>query len=167
MACFLGCVVSGTTNPERQTREKIARILTNAPALAARIQSSLVTPASSDLVWSPELERFQTVVVKLARGHIAYELSLPKIEEPSEVRMMPLALMPVEDRNVFLADQPTHLLPEIGSRAFIRGIQEGADLADRWRIVQPGRYQYLVSQAAGDFVRLLIDDYLACEVYWD
>lgn len=34
------------------------------------------------LVWMPEEDRVRRVVVKLARGHAAYELSLPQIDDP-------------------------------------------------------------------------------------
>lgn len=167
VACFLSCVICGSTDPERQTRPKTARILKDSPAIAARIQSSLLVSDSDELVWNPELERFETVIVKLARGHIAYELSLPRIEEPVSVQIVPLALMPPDSAAAFLSEKHTHLWPEIGSRAFIRTCKTfESQGVDSWRIVQPGCYQYLVSQSEGDFVRLLIADYLACEVQW-
>lgn len=168
VACFLSCVICGSTVPERQARPKVARILRDSPAIAERVQASLLPSETAELVWSPELERFETIIVKLARGHLAFELSLPRLEEPISVQMMPLALMEPEQARLFLSTQPTSLWPEIGSRAFIRACKgletEGCD---SWRVVQPSRYQYLVSQSAGDFVRLLIADYLACEVCWD
>lgn len=168
VACFLSCVICGSTDPEQQPRSKISRILRDSPAIAARIQSSLLPSESNELVWCPELERFQTVIVKLARGHIAFELSLPRLDEPISVQIMPLALMSPDSAAKFLSDQPTHLWPEIGSRAFIRACKTfGSRSVDSWRVVQPGGYQYLVSQSGGDFVRLLIGDYLACEVSWD
>lgn len=167
-ACFLSCVICGSTDPEQQPRPKITRILRDSPSIAARIQSSLLPSDSNELVWSPELDRIQTVIVKLARGHIAYELSLPRTEEPISVQMMPLALMPPDSAATFLSDQPTPFWPEIGSRAFIRACKTfDRQSVDSWRVVQPGAYQYLVSQSEGDFVRLLIADYLACEVCWD
>lgn len=168
VACFLSCVICGSTDPERQCRPKIARILRDSPAIAARIQASLIPSDSDEIVWKPELERFEEVILKLARGHIAYELSLPRIEEPTSVQMMPLGLMPPDSVAEFLSDQSTHLVPEIGSRAFIRGFRTfGSSNVDPWQIVQPGRYQYLVSQSRGDFVRILIGDYMACLVCWD
>lgn len=168
VACFLSCVICGSTVPEKQLRPKISRILKASPAIAARIQASLLPSVSDELVWKPELDRIRTVILKLARGHIAYELSLPRPDDPISVKIMPIALMPQDSASAFLSDQPTHLWPEIGSRAFIRACKTfDSPSVDCWRIVQPGRYQYLVSQSGGDFVRLLIANYLACEVCWD
>jgi hypothetical protein len=168
VACFLSCVVCGSAASEKQIRPKIARILGESPALAARIQSSMLPTSSNQPIWSPDLDRFRSVVVKLARGHIAYELRLPKTGEPISIQMKPLALMPPESVATFLSDKPTPFWPEIGSRAFIQACKTFEHLsADSWRIVQPGRYQYLVSQSHGDFVRMLIADYLACEVCWE
>jgi hypothetical protein len=167
LACFLCCVVSGSTSPEKQIRTKVARILKDSPALTSRIQASLVPTDSEELVCSPELERFQTIIVKLARGHIAYELSLPILDNPVSVHIEPLAFMSPEDSSAFLSEQQTIRWPEIGSRAFISACQGRKSGIDSWRIIQPDRYQYLVSQTSGNFVRLLIGGYLACQVYWD
>jgi hypothetical protein len=167
-ACFLSCVVAGSTVPGAQSRAKIARILKDSPALAERIQSSLREGGDGELLWVPELERIQKVLLKLARGHMAYELSLPRLEEPEVVNIWPLPQMAGDELEKFIRPQATNLWPEIGSRAFIRAIQSyPAPSQDPWRVVQPNRYSYLVSQAQGDFVRLLIGDYLAVEIAWD
>ena len=167
-ACFLCCVLDGSTSPDTLSRSKVARIMQHSPALAKRIESSLRHSAVGEPIWTPELERIKTVVLKLARGHIAYELSLPRLDEPESIHFTPLPLMSSNAVEAFLSPQQTPFWPEIGSRAFIRACRSNsAGVADSWTVVQPGRYQYLVSQADGDFVRLLIGDYLACAVHWD
>jgi hypothetical protein len=116
----------------------------------------------------PEIDRVENVLLKLARGHMAFELSLPKTDEPNSIHFSPIGLMKPEVLNDFLSPQGTPFWPEIGSRAFIRAGKSGwGSPVDPWAIVQPERYQYLVSQSDGDFVRLLIGGYLACEVRWD
>jgi hypothetical protein len=118
--------------------------------------------------WKPEMDCVQTVILKLARGHAAYELSLPQLDEPLSIACIPLVTMGEEAVTDFLSAQETPFWPEIGSRAFIRTYKHFAQLgADHWRVMQPGRYQYLVSQAEGLFVRILLSDYLACEVRWE
>ena len=108
------------------------------------------------------------VLQKLARGHAAYELSLLQIFEASRITCTPIVAMADRDVEYFLNPQKTHLWPEIGSRAFIRACKQfPKNDADHWHVVQPGRYRYLVSQAGGLFVRILLSDYLACEVRWD
>jgi len=119
-------------------------------------------------IWQPEMDRVHTVVLKLARGHVAYELSLLQLDEPLRIVCIPLVTMGEKAVTDFLSPQETPFWPEIGGRAFIRTFKEFPQLgADHWQVVQPGRYQYLVSQADGLFVRILLSDYLACEVCWD
>jgi hypothetical protein len=75
--------------------------------------------------------------------------------------------MDEESRREFEHPPAAHLYPEIGSRAFERGIANGFSgfLADGWISVQEGRYRYLVSP--GPFlVRIVIGEYLAAEVRW-
>jgi hypothetical protein len=58
--------------------------------------------------------------------------------------------------------------PEIGSRAFLRTTAAAAvtGSADPWIEVQEDRYRYMVSQADGSLVQLVIGEYLACRVVW-
>jgi hypothetical protein len=167
VACFLECVLAGSVSPETIRRPKIARILSENTRLALRIANALQQAPTGEKLWEPEHERVNDVIKKLARGHIAYELSLPKLEEPITVNYEPLGLMRDDQKDQFLKAQHTPFLPEIGSRAFIRATTSGSPRYDSWQIVQPSRYQYLVSQSNGDFVRILLSDYLACEVVWD
>ena len=166
-ACFLSCVIHGTTSPEAH-RPKIARILREKPLLGQRMEASMRIAEDGQRSWIPEMDRVRTVILKLARGHIAYELSLPRIEEPEDIRISLVPLMTSSEIDAFLADDPTQAWPEIGSRAFVRAAKSTSEgPADHWIIVQPNRYQYFVSQSNGSFVRFLVGGYLACEVLWD
>jgi hypothetical protein len=171
LACFLSCVVSGSTDPAEQTSPKIARILRRKMALVARIQSSNTKSEHGSSIWMPEEDRVRSVLTKLARGHLAYEMSVPRIDEPLYVVYTPLHCLSKQDANEFLIPPDSHGYPEIGSRAFINMLVCGDDAwsegYDDWNIVQPKKYEYLVSQSDGDFVRLLIWNYLACVVAWD
>ena len=168
LACLLDCVLVGSTQPENMTRSKVAKILRKRPALASRIASSLDTSSTTEKTWMPEMDRVRKVILKLARGHIAYELSLPHLDDPLSIECAPLCLMAPEEIDAFLRDQSTPFWPEIGSRAFIRFCEDATSgPMDYWQVVQAGRYQYLVCQSDGDFLRMLIGNYLACQVAWD
>lgn len=168
LACFLECVINGTIDPTDTRRAKVTRILAENPLLAARIAASLCEQECGEKLWKPEAERIGRVLVKLARGHLAYELSLPRLDPPISVHAMPIHLLRERGDVRFLESQPTPFWPEIGSRSFIRAcMQFGSPSTDDWRVIQEGRYQYLVSQADGDFVRMLIGNYLACEIRWE
>jgi len=168
LACFIDCVIAGSTLPSDVARPKVKRILAETPALTSRIAVSEIKGLFDQQIWEPEIDRIHNVFLKLARGHVAYELSLLRIDEPLRIACTPIIAMDDHDVEHFLNPQETPFWPEIGSRAFIRACKQFPDLAaDHWKVVRPGRYQYLVSQADGLFVRILLSDYLACEVRWD
>lgn len=168
-ACFLECVVSGTTEPAKLSRKVIQRTLTHSPALAARIQAAGKHSERLGPTWVPEIERLQTVALKLARGHAAFELSEPRLEPPDYLMCLPLPTLTGEQASAFLRSSSEGLVPwpEVGSRAFHRAIKArpSAD-DDLWQVVQQGRYRYFVDQADGVVVHFLVSEYLACRVVW-
>jgi hypothetical protein len=170
LACFLECVIKGTTDPAQLSRAKIARTLKARPAIAALISKCREDDLFGGITWRPDLARVKNVVLKLARAHVAFELSLPKFDEPDCYDVLPFELMPAEQRRDFEepvgdAVQPW---PEIGSRAFLRACALWPTYQDNgWVIVQEGRYRYRVDQCQeGDAVRIVISEYLACHVAW-
>ena len=58
------------------------------------------------------------------------------------------------------------LYPEIGSRAFINVLTGKPTAYDQWHVVQADRYAYAVGQSCGDWVKIVLSDYLACHVAW-
>lgn len=168
LACFIDCVIAGSTNPDRSTRPKVARILREYPSLGARIAKSEAVGPGGEQVWSPEIDRVNNVLLKLARGHAAFELGLLQTDQPNSVTCAPIVAVDGAALDRFLEPQQTHFWPEIGSRAFIQACKTyPAAGYDEWHVVQPGRYQYLVTQVDGLTVRMLISEYLLCEVQWD
>lgn len=171
LACFLECVICGTAEPRTLGRVKVSRALARNPSLAERIRSSLRESDGDSLVWVPEEDRVRRIVVKLARGHAAYELSLPQIDEPIGVSVSPLVLMSDSERTTLESADAGGLRgwPEIGSRAFCRaaGVRPYAGQSGPWNNVQEGRYRYAVDQDGGVCVRLVLSEYLACTVEWE
>ncbi len=171
LACFLDCVLAGTSEPARLQREKVKRILSENPALEARVAASRRNDDSANLMWEPEADRVRRVVLKLARGHMAYEL-YPRLDEPRELVAVPLSSLSEVERTAFedLSVADTGLWPELGSRAFLRAFGKKPDKfeqGDGWIVVQPGRYRYAVCEAGGPLVRVVVSEYLACQVVWE
>jgi len=166
MACFLECVLTGTTELERLRRTKVQKALRHSPKLAKRIQASGRVDSGGTLVWDPDIQRVERVVLKLARGHALYELGSPYLEAPETVSYIPLIAMNAADREQFESGPKLWGWPEIGSRAFLRaaGVEPYAGRADNWVSVQDGRYRYAVED--GDWVRIVLSEYLACTVAW-
>ncbi len=171
LACFLGCVLAGSTSPERIRRSKVRKALEHNPKLATQIQATRATTEDGTALWSPELDRVKKIIVKLARGHSAYELSQVQLDEPSAVTIAPLLTMSVDALEEFERAGAGEFRgwPEIGSRAFLRaaGAPPFADAPGPWISVQPGQYRYSVDEYGGVRVQIVIGEYLGCIVDWD
>ena len=178
-ACLIESVVSGSTDPEGKRRPGIAKILRHSPALRNRIEAAKVVE-NGQVRFEVEPDRLRNVVLKLARGHAAYELSQPCREAPTSLWWGPLSSMTADDREAFDAPEVIEVLAEVGSRAMQRILvvqltlqaPEGSkNLANMflndWIDVQEGRYRYHASDSAGEItVKIVIGDYLACQVSW-
>ncbi|MEQ8849022.1 hypothetical protein [Botrimarina sp.] len=169
LACLLDCVISGTTVPDKVGRKKVADSLRHSSGLAARIAASCKTNESGRLIWEPEAERVRNVVVKLARGHVAHQYSEPQLDDPTNVFIAPFEVLTDEQREHFETPPDSSGWPEIGSRAFINLIVGGDkvyDIESGWSILQRDRYRYLVAQPGEIVVRIVLSEYLACEIVW-
>ncbi len=170
VSCFLECVISGTVEPSKLQRHNIKRILSDNPALRQRLEMSKRKDKEGNLLWQPECERIRKVITKLALGHVAYEF-YPKVEEPVEVAFFPLTLLSDQERAVFedVNSGRFGLFPEVGSRAFFRVLGKKPDQFEQigdWIMVQPGRYRYATVEKNEILVRIVLSEYLACEVAW-
>jgi hypothetical protein len=170
LACLLDCIVAGDVDPDKVGRPKIARILRSNGALADRLRRARRL-VGVRVMWDFEEERVRNVLLKLARGHAAYELNEPRLEEPDVFYFRPLCTMSaseVEDFEGELDAGPVAVSPEVGSRAMQRLLVAGPEVFEEgWLVVQDGRYRYRTSQYAGLRVRMVLREYLACEVTWE
>lgn len=166
-ACFLECVLAGSTDPARLRRPKVQRALHHSPRLAAEIRASSRVTASAQILWTPDAPRIEKVVLKLARGHAYCELSSPQLEAPASLFCVPLASIDGLARERFERGPERHDWPELGTRAFLRaaGVAPYAQWGQFWVNVQHGRYRYRVEDA-GPTVFIVLADYLACTVAW-
>lgn len=179
LACLIESVLAGSTDPARIRRSGVANILRRTPALRARLEAVKTTEAGQ-LKFGIEPDRVRSVVVKLARGHAAYELSQPCRQAPTSVQWRPLNLMADDERDAYEASHVVRTFGEIGSRGSQRLLVtevalESANgekrkmglLINDWLDVQDGRYRYLVIDESGEIrIKIVIGEYLACEVLW-
>lgn len=168
LACLLECVIAGDAVPEKLHRAKIARILQENSSLLTRLQRARAGGAAGP-IWAPENDRVNRVVLKLARCHAAFELNEPQLQEPSHLGIKPLSLMTDDERTAFERDdEGFDVWPEVGSRAMQRVLVAGTDAFDEgWLVVQEGNYRFRTSQANGLTVKIVLREYLGCEVVWD
>ncbi|MBV7427241.1 MULTISPECIES: hypothetical protein [unclassified Acidovorax] len=168
LACFLECVMCGSTGPKELRRENIKRILSKTPRLAAEIQSTVTVDENGGKTWHPDMDRVRNVVLKLARGHLHFELGVQELDDPDVFEIAPLSVLTAESREFFECPEPGPMAvwPELGSRAFLRALPLGGQMPDGWLDVQEGRYRYLVGQGHGNYAHIVIGEYLACRVAW-
>jgi hypothetical protein len=170
---FLGCVLAGSCDPAAQSNASAARALENSPKLHALIEQSRTEREAQDgkqrVVWQPDVERINRVVLKNARGHAYFEWGEPMLESPAHVWAMPLEGMSSDQRAEFEGIGAARGLapwPEVGSRMMTR-LLTGQDMANQWIIVQPGSYRYSVEDIGGLRVRSVWWEYLATEALWE
>lgn len=109
------------------------------------------------------------MVLKLARGHALFDLNEPHTEEPSSIAFLPLMSMTEDDRLDFESEPSSRTLSvwaEVGSRAMQRQAESWPE-GTEWLTVQRGRYRYLASADGRVIIRMVLSEYLACEVVWD
>jgi len=168
-ACLMECIQIGEVNPDRIEREKIAKTLRAKPALVERIGRAR-KEVDGEILWDPEPDPVASVVLKLARGHAAFENNEPRLDEPEAFQVWPLQAMDSEERELFEngGTGDMGMWPEVGSRAMSRLLIGGDETyKEGWLLVQEGRYRYKVSWECGLRVQIVIREYLACEVVWN
>lgn len=178
--CLIESVLCGSTDPEKIGRPSVARIMQNSPALRTRIENSR-TEVNGQIAFALEIERIKNVMLKLARGHAAFELSQCCRTEPDHFWCGPLSLLTQETQEAFNAVHFQQIFGEIGSRnlqrllvtqlAFSSATDELKNiemLINDWIDVQDGRYRYIAIDDMGFLiVRIVIAEYFACEVGWE
>lgn len=164
VACLIECALTG--GAEKVSREKISRILKDSPHLAATIADAKQVDAEGSTIWQADQERVRNVILKLARGHVMYEVAETCHEEPEGWNCVARPMMSSEQLTRFEAVPMFTVWPEIGSRAFIRAATGfGPFTQNGWEVIQPGRYRYLVDHGTMS-VRICLSEYIACEVWW-
>jgi hypothetical protein len=165
LACLIDVTITAVSMGRRPLRPKVQRAFEHSPALAALI-NGIVRANHRGIFWDQDDTRVANAVLKLARGHAAFELSCPQLEEADEVFVRPLTMMSQTERDAFERVALARVWPEVGSRAMQRMAEDWPDAIVRWVEVQTGRYRYLTTYESGVGVRMVLSEFLACEVWW-
>jgi hypothetical protein len=179
LACLIECVIVGTTDPNSIQRPSIANRLRRSPVLRSRIETAR-SVVDGNVVFVAEEARVHNVLLKLARGHAAFELSLSFRREPTLLMWWPMSMMTEEQRDSYDTPHVTELFGEVGSRGMQRllvtqvtleseaGESSGLNLViNDWVDVQEGRYRYLaIDDHCGVKIKIVLSEFLACEVSW-
>lgn len=167
LACLLECVVSGDVDPDNMVRRSIAKTIRKTGKLAARLRRAR-RQEGPNTNWDIEVDRVRNVVLKLARGHTAYEFNSPQTDEPAIVSFRPICSFSQEENRAFESDSGTSPFapwPEVGSRYMTRLTEGPNPFENGWIVVQRGRYRFRMS-GDGLEVRIVLREYLACVASW-
>jgi len=165
VAALIECAKCGATEIRELKSERIRRLLKANPELRERLTRSM-RETRDGVVIEAESERVGRVALKMARGHTAYELGEPRVDAPSFLGCVPLHSMQANHRNHFETPLPSQVVPEVGSRGMQR-MFVGGEVRPTWNVVQTGRYRFLALVGNGILIRVVLGEYLACEVMWD
>ena len=81
------------------------------------------------------------------------------------VGIHPLEMLSQDDLSGFLAIDHGDGWPEVGSRTMTRLVTE-QDMEDGWIVVQDDIYRFAAVENDGFLVRIIIQEYLAAEIFW-
>ncbi len=175
-ACFIECVKSGSTNLEDIEREFIKDILRKSPSLRKRIENATKIE-NGNTKFYPEVERLKNVLLKLVKGHIAFELSLLHLNDPQFFWFDLLSSLPDENKIDFNSVHFQQNVGEVGSRSMQRFsvttlVSEHGEninmIINDWIDVQEDKYRYITIDDMGKImVRIVIDELWGCEVVWE
>ena len=168
LACLLECVIAGEATPSKLHRPKISKALEHSKTLLERLEKAQ-TDSDAGNAWSVEYDRVKAVLLKLARGHAAYEHNQPQLQEPDYLDFRPLCTMNGSKRAAFERVEEGGLAawPEVGSRAMQRLLVVDTEVySEGWITVQNGNYRFHVSDDDGMVVKIVLREYLACQVEW-
>ncbi len=166
-ACSLECIICGTTEVEGLKRESIKKTLSYNKKLHKYLKESFTINGGEKQLKIDE-KRFKNVILKCAFGHLKYECSETEFRSPESIWYSPVHMLDENQQRKFFAVLEVEKAPEIGSRAMHRLFlnEEGVPHLS-WINVQEGVYCYFVAITMGvKIVRMLIRNYLACEVVW-
>jgi hypothetical protein len=164
LACVVECAIAGSLASAAK-RLRVGAILDRSAGLTARLNSARYE-SDGQVGFSAEIDRVRNVLVKLARGHAAFEENEPQLDEPASVLFAPFTAMNERQRADFESARDRRgFWPEGGSRAMYR-VLLGDVGSNGWVEVQPGRYRYRV-HPGGRRVHIVIAEYLAAEVTWE
>ena len=167
VACLIECTLHGTTNPTKLSRDKISKILSRKKSLRIRLEMAKAR-IDNNIYFQAEAKRVLNVILKLAQGHSRFETSESRLEEPILLWFKPLTVMSKAEKNKFFSGDELTLLPEIGSRSAQRIMFDKQGVPrNHWVTVQPNNYRYSIChRPEGLRVRIIIREYLACEIIW-
>ena len=178
-ACLVEALMIGSCSTDAITRPRIAGALRRSPQLRAAINHA-IADGEAGVTTRADTSRVERVRVKLARGHVAYELTARCAAEAAVVAWLPYSALDPDAKEAFDSPVPLDQIEEIGNRASQRAMVVALTLLGSggeplelslvlqdWVEVQRLRYRYLVANSRETtIVRMVLGECIAAEVCW-
>lgn len=166
-ACSIECILHGTTDIGKLSREKIKSIFSKKQKLKELIDKSFMIIENKKF-FKYDQSRFENVMIKLAKGHLKFENSDCPLSLPTSLNFLPLMDLSDDERDAFLTNPSLDKAPEIGSRSSQQLFITDNDILNPWIVVQEDVYSYSVVIGIGILiVKIIVWNYLAIEVVWE
>lgn len=158
VAVLFECVRWQTFNPKLFRREKVRKIVKHNPAILNTAQESVIPLLNGHFSINSKNTRLRRVLTKLIAGHLRYEgLDQLFLHDGLEIDVYQDIYSNAEFIKRFHSPIFSGLMPEVGSRALIRLVEQGC-VGSRWISVQSNVYEYCVAPDNSE-VRIIIQDY--------
>ncbi len=164
LSCLIECARCGSAEPKKLFRNKVKETLIAKKSLNRRLKSSIRSSLIGYVLTAVEKQRVKDTIIKICQGHAAYELSETSLGAPSKVLVKPINQMTSTEKKKFESRIKNKLLPEVGSRFMLKVLM---DLSSNWNHVQAGQYRFMTGISDRIVVKIVISEYLACEIVWD
>ncbi len=170
LACIIECARCGTIEVDKLERDKIKKILNRKTALYEKVKDSFLTK-DNNLFVNIEANRVNNILIKLAQGHILYEFN-QYVKDVSHINIMSFADLSISEINYFNENEECTIAPDLGCRAMDEGFyvmcsDTTANGITSWQYVGNESYRYLTYYDEGHRVKIVIAEFLACEVYFN
>jgi len=166
-ACIVECLTHNSVGIEDLSRPKIKRILSSKSHLYRKIVDS-VREIDKERIFEIDDLAFRKILLKLARGHAAFEISEPQLSDPYSLIYKSVQSMTVEENKSFFSLLELEKYPEVGSRLMQQIAFDPNNIPfSIWVSVQDDNYAYMINSGFTQLtVRLLIANFIVAEIIW-
>lgn len=165
-------LLSRITIPNYKRRIGIDKSLEKNPQLKYKIEDEIVYRVEQGLDYKIDISRLDNTLLKLAKGHAAFELSEYNFNKYEiSIQTFSRDQVSIKEWDRFNGIEELGYANEIGSRSIdniyvIENPHISITVID-WNIVQEGRYKYLATINNGEIlIKIVLNEYFAALISW-
>lgn len=165
-------ILSRIIIPKYKRRIGIDKSLEKNPQLKYKIEDEIIYRIEQGLDYKLDINRLDNILLKLAKGHAAFELSEYNFDKYEiSIQTFSRDQVSIKEWDRFNGIEELEYSNEIGSRSIdniyvIENNHESIIVID-WNVVQEKRYKYLAMIINGEIViKIVINEYFAAIVTW-